>query len=128
MRLLLDSQILLAIAHDRSASLPAIHAQLQLPTNTLFVSAASLWEIAIKYRLGKLKLPRSPTTMPVFFQSLGYVLLPVDHRHAVEDLVQQPATRDPFDRMLLAQCQVESLQLVTIDNALMVHPLAWHEA
>lgn len=117
MKLLLDSQILVAIAHNQSASLPAIQAQLQSPTNQMFVSVASLWEIAIKFRLGKLLLPRPPAALAVFFQALGYRLIAIDHRHAVEDLRDQPATRDPFDRLLLAQCQVESLLLVTTDRA-----------
>ena len=125
MRLLLDSQILVAIAHNRAAAMPAVHAQLQSPANQMFVSAASLWEIAIKFRLGKLKLPRPPVALPVFFQTLGYQLLPIDYRHAIEDLVVPPATRDPFDRLLLAQCQIEALQFMTVDRALTVHPLAW---
>ncbi|HEY0300845.1 MAG TPA: type II toxin-antitoxin system VapC family toxin [Rhizomicrobium sp.] len=125
MRLLLDSQILVAIAHGQAASMPAIYAELQSPTNQMFVSVASLWEIAIKFRLGKLQLPRPPAALSVFFQTLGYQLVVIDQRHAVEDLREQPATRDPFDRLLLAQCQVESLMLVTVDRALSVHPLAW---
>ncbi len=125
MRLLLDSQILVAIAHDQAASMPVIQAQLQSPMNQVFVSVASLWEIAIKFRLGKLQLPRPPAALSVFFQALGYQLVAIDHRHAVEDLRDQPATRDPFDRLLLAQCQVESLTLVTTDRGLSAHPLAW---
>ena len=57
-----------------------------------------------------------------------YTLLCVDHHHAVTDLVDQPDTRDPFDRMLLAQCQVEELRLVTTDRVLKEHPLAWRPA
>jgi PIN domain nuclease of toxin-antitoxin system len=125
MKLLLDSQILVAIAYDRAASMPDVRTALQSPANQMFVSAASLWEIAIKFRLGKLNPPQPPVTLPALFQALGYQLIAVDHRHAIEDLVTQPATRDPFDRLLLAQCQVENLQLVTIDRVLAVHPLAW---
>jgi PIN domain nuclease of toxin-antitoxin system len=53
--------------------------------------------------------------------------LNVDHRHAVEALEELPPTRDPFDRLLLAQCQVEGMRLVTLDRALARHPLAWRE-
>jgi PIN domain nuclease of toxin-antitoxin system len=125
MRLLLDSQILVAILHSDIAALPAIETVLQSSDNQMVVSAVSLWELAIKYRLGKLNLERPPGKLPVYVQSLGYLLLAVDHRHAIEDLKVAPPTRDPFDRMLLAQCQVEGLRLITIDRALVDHPLAW---
>ncbi len=91
----------------------------------MVVSAASLWEIAIKFRAGKLKLTQPPTHFPLFFLLLGYELMAIGHQHALEDLRDMPLTRDPFDRLLLAQCQVEGLSLVTIDRALVNHPLAW---
>jgi PIN domain nuclease of toxin-antitoxin system len=128
MRLLLDSHILIALTRRETASLPEIHQLLQSSASQIFVSTASLWEIAIKFRFAKLKLLQPPGAFPAYFQSLGYQLLAVDHRHAVENLQTQPATRDPFDRMLLAQCQIEGLQLVTIDRALVGHPLAWRAA
>ncbi len=93
--------------------------------NETFVSVASLWEIAIKYRLGKLALDMQLEDLPLYCESLLYGILPVVTAHAIEDLRDQPSTRDPFDRLLLAQCQVEGLRLVTTDRALVVHPLAW---
>jgi PIN domain nuclease of toxin-antitoxin system len=54
-------------------------------------------------------------------------LLIIDHRHVLAELDPEPATRDPFDRLLLAQCEVEGMRLVTVDTALSVHPLAWRE-
>jgi PIN domain nuclease of toxin-antitoxin system len=127
MRLLLDSHVLIALAEERSLT-RAIDTALRSRENHMVISAASLWEIAIKFRLGKLKLTRPPDKLPTFFRFLGYQLLVVDHRHAVEELLDQPATRDPFDRLLLAQCQVEGLRLVTTDRALVNHPLAWRAA
>jgi len=50
--------------------------------------------------------------------------VPVDERHALAAVDPEPATRDPFDRMLLAQCQIEGLRLVTIDRSLVSHSLA----
>jgi PIN domain nuclease of toxin-antitoxin system len=52
-------------------------------------------------------------------------LLAVDHRHAVRWVDPEPPTRDPFDRLLLAQCAVEDMRLITLDRALARHPLAW---
>ena len=129
MRLLLDSHVLLAVVrHEVTAKLgSAIDLLLKSP-NEKVVSAASLWEIAIKYRLSKLELVLPPNRLPGYFQSLGYRLLAVDPQHAVEDLLDQPGTKDPFDRLLLAQCQVEGMRLVTTDRALRHHSLAWHPA
>ena len=58
---------------------------------------------------------------PQLLDSLGVRIVPIDERHA---LAAEPTTCDPFDRMLLAQCQIEDLRLVTLDRALVSHPLA----
>ncbi len=92
------------------------------------VSAASLWEIAIKVRLAKLSLGGNLADLPDLLNSLGVPVLPIDDRHALASVTPEPPTRDPFDRMLLAQCQVEGLRLVTVDRALVDHPLAWRPA
>ena len=57
-------------------------------------------------------------------EGLGVKIVVVDERHALAEVEPEPTIRDPFDRMLLAQCQVEGLKLVTIDRALVSHPLA----
>jgi len=126
MRLLLDSHILLAIVRDSVSDFgPEIALMVRSRDHELFASAASLWEIAIKVRLGKLDAGMHLGDLPGYYLSAGMNLLAVDHRHAVSALATQPATRDPFDRMLLAQCEVEGLQLITVDRVLAAHPLAW---
>ena len=125
-RLLLDTHIAVAVVHrDVARYGRPIETLLRLPENDRFVSAASMWEIAIKHRLGKLALQLPLGRLPSYLESLGVELLDVDHRHAIEELREVPATRDPFDRLLLAQCQVENLRLVTVDTVLSAHPLAW---
>jgi PIN domain nuclease of toxin-antitoxin system len=94
----------------------------------MFVSIASVWEMAIKARLGKLPLGMPVWELPVSVLAFGYTLLGIDQHHAIEDLLDEPATSDPFDRILLAQCQVEGMRLVTTDRALQAHPLAWRPA
>jgi PIN domain nuclease of toxin-antitoxin system len=76
------------------------------------VSIASLWEIAIKTGLGKLK---APDDLPERVVQLGFDLLPVtaEHAWAVRQLPHHH--RDPFDRMLIAQAQVERLPIVSAD-------------
>jgi PIN domain nuclease of toxin-antitoxin system len=126
MRLLLDTHILIALSRDEFAAIePAIGSVLADTRNTLIASAASLWEIAIKARLGKLDPLRPLDELADHFLTIGLAHLAVDHRHAVYSVDPVPPTRDPFDRLLLSQCAVEGLQLITTDRALIQHPLAW---
>ena len=95
------------------------------PEAVLHASVASLWEIAIKSRLRKLAPVVSPALLPELLRRTGFELLVIDHRHVLATVEPSPATRDPFDYLLLAQCLVENLRLVTLDRALVAHPLAW---
>lgn len=129
MRLLLDSNVVVPIASKEREKLGAqVNLLLNTGANDIFVSAASLWEIAIKTRLGRLPLMAPLQQLPITISALGYAILDIDQLHAIEELFDQPATNDPFDRMLLAQCQVEGMRLVTTDRVLMQHPLAWRPA
>jgi PIN domain nuclease of toxin-antitoxin system len=95
---------------------PQTRALLEDPENQLFLSAASSWEIAIKYALGKLPLPLPP---------LEYVLgrmetsstspLPVQHSHALHAGSLPRHHADPSDRLLVAQAQLENLRILTAD-------------
>ncbi|SRR5579884_2415944 len=126
MRLLLDTHVLLALIERRSATLPAgIESLLQEPGNEHHLSVASLWEIAIKWRLGKLKLRPSLSALPELVRAVGIQMVAINERHAVAVVEPEPVTRDPFDRLLLAQCQIEGLRLVTFDRALLGHRLAF---
>ncbi len=126
--LLLDTHFLLDLIGASSAPIDAGHAALLADVEVVrSASIASIWEIAIKYRLGKLTLSTPLADLPAVFLDLGVSLLNIDHRHVLATLDPEPATRDPFDRLLLAQCQVEGMRLVTVDRALAAHPLAWRE-
>jgi PIN domain nuclease of toxin-antitoxin system len=128
MSLLLDTHILLAIV-DTPRRLPsAMEELIRSGEVAMSASVASLWEIAIKDRLGKLPMRTSPQSLPDALAAAGIGILPIDQRHVLAELDAEPATRDPFDRLLLAQCQVEGMRLVTIDRALVALPLAWREA
>lgn len=125
MRLLLDTHVVLSIVDERTADLPAkVRGVLGDPESEFYVSIASLWEIAIKYRLGKLKLSRDLELLPEVLTSSGLKLIPINERHVLATVQPEPLTRDPFDRLLLAQCKVEELRLVTVDRALASHILA----
>lgn len=125
MRFLLDTHVFLALIGPEAFSLPAaLMRLLQDGGSEHHLSAASLWEIAMKRRLGKLKLTHELGALPELLDGLGIKVLAINERHALASVEPEPATRDPFDRMLLAQCHVEGLRLLTIDRALDSHPLA----
>lgn len=118
MRLLLDTHVLLwALAGERRLSVRtrrAIEA-----ADQVMVSAAAVWEIAIKHALGKLRIDGD---VALEAQRSGYLPLAVtvEHASAVGRLPQHH--RDPFDRMLVAQALVEGLTLVTADPRLAAYP------
>lgn len=125
MQPLIDSHIVVAIADERRADLPTkILRVLNDPANTLLVSVASLWEIAIKVRLGKLSMSTPLDGLPALCAVMPAGLMRIEPNHVLAALDVSPPTRDPFDRLLLAQCQCDGLRLVTLDRALASHPLA----
>jgi PIN domain nuclease of toxin-antitoxin system len=129
MRLLLDTQILIALIDQRPDRLgERIGAALAAPEATLCVSVASLWEIAIKTRLGKFRLNIAIHLLPELIEAMRIDLMPILASHVLANAEPEPPTRDPFDRLLLAQCAVESFRLVTTDGALVAHPLAFAPA
>lgn len=84
--------------------------------NDLLLSAASSWEIAIKVALGKLRLPESPEAyVPDRMRRTRVRPLAVEHAHALRAGALPPHHRDPFDRLLVAQAQLEKLPLVSAD-------------
>jgi PIN domain nuclease of toxin-antitoxin system len=126
MRLLLDTHVVIALCRDElGRRFPNTLKLLAAPDAEASVSVASLWEIAIKTRLGKLDHQISLDRLPQLLEAFGLNILSIASRHALAFVAAEPATRDPFDRMLLAQCRVEGLRLVTVDRALAAHPLAW---
>jgi PIN domain nuclease of toxin-antitoxin system len=93
-----------------------------------YLSAASSWEIGIKAASGKLDLPESPVTyVPRRLADQGIIPLPILHQHAlaVYDLPKHHS--DPFDRLLIAQAQMEEMVVLTADSVFRKYkvPLVW---
>ena len=125
MRLLLDTHVFiwLDIARDRLSE--SAQQAIKTPENELYLSLASVWEMQIKIQLGKLHLntPLSDTLIAQQ-QTNGIQLLPIQINHilALSNLRQHH--RDPFDRLLIAQVQVENLTLVTNDPRISLYDVA----
>lgn len=125
MRILLDTHTFLWwIADD--AQLSATARQIIANTdNTLYLSAASGWEIAIKTRLGKLRLAHDVQGYVAEQIALNAIhVLPIAMSHALHVSTLPDHHRDPFDRMLVAQSQVEQLPILTIDPLIAQYPVA----
>lgn len=126
MLLLLDTHILLALMRGEGEKFPDfIQAALRNNRNAMFASAVSLWEIAIKHRLGKLPLTCAIEKLPGALSAFAIAQMDVVVSHVLAEADPVPETRDPFDRLLLAICQVEKMRFVTLDKPLLGHPLAW---
>jgi PIN domain nuclease of toxin-antitoxin system len=119
MRLLLDTHALLFWQTDDSRLSPTARAAIADASNSIFVSAASAWEIATKQRLGKLDgAPRAAERFGELVAADAFVHLPVTHVHALRAGGYRANHRDPFDRVLAAQAEIEGLALVTRDPAI----------
>jgi PIN domain nuclease of toxin-antitoxin system len=120
MKLLLDTQIAIWALVDQGRVGERARNLIQDGTNQVFVSVASVWEIAIKYALQKRRgaPPFSGAEALRYFREAGYELLSITAEHvvAVEALPQLHA--DPFDRLLVAQALQEPMRLVTADEIL----------
>ncbi len=85
-------------------------------SNEIYVSAVTAWEIAIKTARGRLSLPEEPTRyIPNRMNLYGFLALPVQISHAVQVYTLPMHHANPFDRLLVAQSQIESMPLITLD-------------
>lgn len=115
MNLLLDTHVALWAITD-SPKLPQNARELiESPKTAIWVSTASVWEIAIKYALGRGDMPVSSRDAVRYFRESGYRLLAIEAEHALalEDLAAHH--QDPFDRILVAQALIEPMRLMTHD-------------
>jgi len=113
LKILLDTQILLWSFFDTKKLTKEIAEIISLEVNQHYVSFASLFEIAIKVNIGKLKIPNS------FFEKIeicGYNILDLNPLHLAEYIKLPPTHKDPFDRMIIAQAISENLTILTSDS------------
>jgi PIN domain nuclease of toxin-antitoxin system len=124
MRLLLDTcTFLWLISDDDNLSQPA-RELFQNPQNEVFLSAVSVWEITVKYQLGKLPLPQHPRHYIPQKRTQHQIESLSLHEEAIQHLANLPEIhRDPFDRMLICQAVEEGMVLLTPDPLIQQYPV-----
>ncbi len=124
MRLLLDTHSLLALLSSDYRLSPAARTAMERPDARLVVSVVSVWEIAIKRSIGKLDAPDDAIER---IEEADAELLAITARHAHATATLPFHHRDPFDRLLIAQAQLEGCVIVTADSAIAAYavPVVW---
>jgi PIN domain nuclease of toxin-antitoxin system len=120
MRLLLDTQIAIWALVNPERIGASARGLIADERNEAFVSIVSVWEIAIKFALGKRRgaPPFSGAAALMHFRAAGYALLNIAPEHAAAIEALPPLHADPFDRLLIAQALHEPMRLITADAAL----------
>ena len=119
MRLLLDTHLLLwssgTFSGPTSPMSPSADVMIDDPANTLCLSPASIWEVAIKNAQGRPDFRIDPHVLRRALLDNGYVELPLTSEHAAAVSFLPPFHKDPFDRLLIAQASIEGVTLLTAD-------------
>ncbi len=125
MKLLLDTHIFLWFISGDSRLPNNFRDAIQDPGNEVHLSVVSLWEIIVKFQLGKLPLPQSPESyIPLQRQRHSIASLPLNEA-SVTQLAKLPSIhRDPFDRIMICQALEHQMTIVTVDHAFPSYPVA----
>ncbi len=124
MKLLLDTHAFLWAIADPSRLSERARAALTDSSNILVLSTVTLWEIVVKVGLGKLSMPATPQYFASHMDHLGVrSVLPILPAHVYELLKLPDVHKDPFDRLLVAQCRIEKMTLVSADPVLSDYPI-----
>ncbi len=119
MKVLIDTHVFLWWLFDDPKLCATARNVIATPENTIILSSASAWEIATKYRIGK--LPEAKEIIDNFqtlLEKVNFQTLPISFEHSLKAGSLNIQHRDPFDRMLIAQAQIENLPIITYDKAL----------
>ncbi|MGH8210946.1 MAG: type II toxin-antitoxin system VapC family toxin [Steroidobacteraceae bacterium] len=122
MKLLLDTHLLLWAAGQPDCLSNEARALIDAPENELLFSVASLWEVVIKRGLGREDFKADARLLRRGLLDNGYGELPIGSEHVVAIDSLPPIHKDPFDRVLVAQAQVEGITLLTADSLLAQYP------
>lgn len=124
MKLLLDTHIILWAAAGSDQLSSKAKSLIENPNNQLYFSSASLWEIAIKNKLGRVDFKVDLAVLRRNLLDNGFEEISINSAHAISVEALPDIHKDPFDRMLLSQTLVEGVTLVTADNVVAQYPVA----
>lgn len=116
MKLLLDTHTIIWFLNGDKNISQKVKFYIESIENTKYVSIASLWEIAIKYNLGKFQFTDGIDTFFDLVLNNGFKILPININHLIELSTLEKYHKDPFDRILIAQAISENMAICTIDD------------
>ncbi|HET6312554.1 MAG TPA: type II toxin-antitoxin system VapC family toxin [Chloroflexia bacterium] len=124
MKLLLDTHVFLWFISGDPRILNVMLQSIRTPENEVYLSVVPLWEVLVKYELGKLPLPQIPESY-IPLQRKRHLIdsLPLDEASVSHLANLPPLHRDPFDRMLLCQALEHDLTIVTVDEQIRAYPV-----
>lgn len=128
MKVLVDTHCWLWSLREPDRLNPKARRILDSPDTEPILSTASIWEITIKFQIGRLPLPKPPEEyVPEFVALQGVSILPIQPTHVYGTRHLPLLHRDPFDRLLVAQALAERIAIVTADPAIRAYrpPLIW---
>jgi PIN domain nuclease of toxin-antitoxin system len=124
MNLLLDTHVILWYLEDSPSLSSAMGDILESTENTLYLSIASLWEIAIKITIGKLNLSYSFDDLRAALIQFDISILPIEFNDTRQYLALPLHHRDPFDRIIISQAITNQLQLLSCDHVFLDYPVS----
>ena len=115
MKCIIDTAVFLWMIFDERGSISRKALKTLEGDNTeLYFSAASVWEIAIKHKIGKLELKKNPADwLPTVILKMGLRPMPIFQQHALANINLPLHHRDPFDRLIACQAKLEKMSLIT---------------
>ena len=123
LKYMLDTNTLLwAIGNTKELSKAAVQT-IKNPNNEISASAVSLWEISLKYNIGKLEVGFSIEKIPEYCEKMGIELIPLDPIDTLNciKLPSETTHKDPFDRMLIYQCIKNNYTLISRDSRIKLY-------
>jgi PIN domain nuclease of toxin-antitoxin system len=125
MKILLDTHIFLWFISGDIQLSTYVRDSIRDPSNEVYLSAVSVWEVIVKYQLGKLPLPEPPETYLPKQRNLHQIIsLELDEVSVAQLAQLPPLHRDPFDRMLICQALQKGLTIATVDATVRAYPVS----
>ena len=125
MKYLLDTHAIIWLIEDSPKMSSKIKEIIKRPENNIYLCAISLWEIAIKINLGKLKLDLSFNELLFNIKNSDFDILQIGDKHLQGFLVLPFLHKDPFDRLIISSALAEGLTIVTIDENIQKYDVPW---